>query len=63
MKIKEFQTMSQGELEKNLATLREQVRDLAFKLHSREVKNTHTLKVVKRDIARILTLINKERSE
>lgn len=58
MKMKELQAQSEGELLKQLAALREQVRDLSFKLHSREVKNTHTLKVVKADIARILTLIN-----
>lgn len=56
--MKEIQAMNPGELNKQLASLREQVRDLSFKLHSREVKNTHTLKVVKQDIARILTLIN-----
>ncbi|MEJ0021342.1 MAG: 50S ribosomal protein L29 [Candidatus Doudnabacteria bacterium] len=58
MKIKELQVMGQAELVKTLATLREQVRDLSFKLHSREVKNNHMLKAVKRDIARILTLMN-----
>ena len=60
MKIKELQAMNQNELTRQLSALREQVRDLSFKLHSREVKNTHTLKVVKHDIARILTLINKK---
>jgi ribosomal protein L29 len=58
MKIKELQTMGRAELDKTLASLREQVRDLSFKLHSREVKNNHMLKVVKRDIARILTITN-----
>jgi ribosomal protein L29 len=58
MKIKEFQTMSQDELKKQLSTLREQVRDLNFKIHSKEVKNHHTLNLIKKDIARILTLIN-----
>jgi len=58
MNMKELRAMSAGELQKQLATLREQVRDLSFKLHSREVKNNHLLKIVKADIARILTLIN-----
>lgn len=52
--------MNRAEQVRQLATMREQLRDLAFKLHSREVKNTHSLKVVKRDIARILTLINEQ---
>ncbi|MEO8065358.1 MAG: 50S ribosomal protein L29 [Candidatus Doudnabacteria bacterium] len=60
MKFKELKTMNRAEQVRQLATMREQLRDLAFKLHSREVKNTHSLKVVKRDIARILTLINEQ---
>ena len=60
MKMKEFRVMGKPELQKQLATMREQVRDLSFKLHSREIKNNHTMKAVKRDIARILTLINEK---
>lgn len=60
MKIKELQMMGEQELRKQLASLREQVRDMSFKIHSKEVKNNHLLKSVKRDIARILTLINKK---
>jgi ribosomal protein L29 len=58
MKMKELQAMNENELIKQLANLREQVRDLSFKIHSKEVKNNHLLKSVKQDIARILTLIN-----
>jgi len=50
--------MNEAELRRNLMTMREQVRDLSFKLHSKEVKNNHLLKVVKKDIARILTILN-----
>jgi ribosomal protein L29 len=60
MKMKELQNMNQNEIVQKLATLREQVRDLSFKIHSREVKNSHTLKSIKKDIARMLTLINKK---
>jgi len=58
--MKEVKAMSEGELKKQLASLREQVRDLAFKVHSREVKNNHMVSAIKKDIARILTLINKK---
>jgi large subunit ribosomal protein L29 len=57
MKIKEFKTMNQAQLAKLLAQLREQVRDLRFKIHSKEVKNPHILTKTRRDIARILTLL------
>ncbi len=60
MNMKELQNMSEQELTRTLAQLREQVRDLSFKVHSREVKNNHLLKNVKQDIARILTLVHKK---
>jgi ribosomal protein L29 len=57
MKMEEIKKMSEGEMRKQLAALREQVRDLSFKLHSKEVKNHHTLRGIKKDIARILTVL------
>jgi ribosomal protein L29 len=58
MKIAELRKMGEGELRKQLALSREQIRDLNFKIHSKEVKNNHLIKSVKRDIARILTILN-----
>jgi large subunit ribosomal protein L29 len=58
MKARELRGKTEQDLRKQLASLREQVRDLSFKIHSKEVKNNHLLKVVKKDIARILTVIN-----
>jgi len=58
MKIAELKKMSENELRRNLSLMREQVRDLQFKIFSKEVKNNHQLKVIKKDIARILTILN-----
>lgn len=58
--MKEIRVLNQNELMKQLATLREQVRDLKFRIHSKEVKNSHELKNVRQDIARILTLLNEK---
>jgi large subunit ribosomal protein L29 len=58
MKIAEIRKMSEGEIKKNLALLREQARDLQFKIHSKEIKNNHRLSAIKKDIAKILTVIN-----
>jgi ribosomal protein L29 len=58
MKIADIKKMGEPELRKNLASLREQVRDTQFKLHSKEVKNNHVLSSIKKDIARILTVLN-----
>jgi len=57
MKMKELQAMGPEELQKQLSTLREQVRDTSFRIKSKEIKSHQTLKVLKKDIARILTLI------
>jgi len=56
--MEEIKKMSEGEMKKQLAALREQVRDLSFKIHSKEVKNHHTLRSIKKDIARILTVLS-----
>lgn len=58
MKIAEIKKMDQAQLRKTLAALREQVRDLQFKIHSKEIKNNHHVGAVKKDIARILTVLN-----
>lgn len=61
MTIKEIRTIGSAELIKQLASLREQVRDLRFKIHSKEVKNNHVLSNVRRDIARILTVLKESK--
>jgi len=58
MTIKELKNLSPEELQKELARLREEVRGFRFKIHSKEVKNNHNLKQLRKDIARILTLMN-----
>lgn len=58
MKMQEIVKMNEAQLVKELAVLREQVRDLQFKVHSKEVKNNHLIKSVKKDIARILTALS-----
>lgn len=60
MKIKELEKISRPELIKQLSALREKLRDMKFRIHSKEVKNLHELKVMHKDIARILTIINKK---
>lgn len=62
MNIKELRAMSPSELNKQLSVLREKVRDLRFKIHSKEVKNNHMLTATRKDIARILTILNAPKS-
>jgi ribosomal protein L29 len=58
MKIQEIKKMNGDQLKKKLASLREEVRDMQLKIHSKEVKNHHVLNGIKKDIARILTVLN-----
>ena len=60
MKVKELREKNIEELEKMLSEKRENTRKLRFDIASKQVKNTKDLKNEKRDIARILTLINEK---
>jgi ribosomal protein L29 len=60
MKTKELEKISRPELIKQLSAMREKLRDMKFRIHSKEVKNLHELKNMHKDIARILTIINKK---
>lgn len=60
MTIRELRAKNEAELTRTLASMREQVRDLRFKIYSKEVKNNHQLKALRKDIARILTILNEK---
>lgn len=65
MELKELKTKSVSELHKLLAEKREKLRELRFKDAAKQLKNVRELRVLKRDVARILTLLNapKERTQ
>lgn len=56
-KIKELKEKSQGELSKLLAEKREASRKLRFDIAAKQVKNNKEYRNTKKDIARILTLL------
>jgi ribosomal protein L29 len=58
MEFKELTTKSEAELHKLLGELREKATEIQVKLRLNELKTNHELKVVKKDIARILTHLN-----
>jgi len=51
--------MKKGELEKKLASLREEVRVIRFKTEGSKSKNVKELANLKKQIAKVLTEINK----
>jgi large subunit ribosomal protein L29 len=57
MKFKEISSKSAAELQKDLVELRNQVNALMVKNRLAQVKNTHKLRGLRKDIARLLTAL------
>jgi len=57
-RIKEFREKNKEELRKLLTEKEENVRKLRFEIASKQIKNVKDLKNNKKDVSRILTLIN-----
>lgn len=57
MKVKDIRKKSKEDLAKLLKELRENVRSLRFKIASKEIKNHQLLRLARKDIARILTIL------
>ena len=62
MKISDIRKKSDADLKKLLPELSESVRGLRFKIASKELKNHQQMKAVRKDIARIMTIL-KQRSQ
>lgn len=60
MKIKELVKKNNAELVKTLSEKRAALRDFRFSVSGSNVRNVKEGKVLKKDIARILTLLNKK---
>lgn len=60
MKILELRKKSEEDLKKLLGELRENARNLRFKIASREIKNHQLLRQARKDIARILTVLREK---
>ena len=57
MKAKELRLMSAEELNAKLAELKEELFNLRFQLAVNQLDNPHKITAVKRDIARIMTVL------
>ena len=60
MKIKELRAKNSAELTKDLSAMQEKIRALRFKLHAQELKNPKEIKHLRRDIAKIQTLLKEQ---
>lgn len=61
MKIKEIREKNIEELKKLLAEKREEVRKLRFDIASKQAKNNRKLRNDKKEIAKILTVLNNKK--
>ena len=57
MKIRELHQKSYQELQKLLEERRAKLVDVRFRVHSGRVKNIHELRVIRKEIAQIATLL------
>ena len=62
MKAEELRKKDKGELIKTVDELKSKLSDIRFKFSSNKLKNVKEISNIKREIARILTIIN-EKSE
>ncbi|MBQ7906380.1 MAG: 50S ribosomal protein L29 [Clostridia bacterium] len=60
MKAAEIRKMSIEELEKKLKELKEELFNLRFQHEINQLENPHKIEDVKRDIARVMTIINEK---
>jgi large subunit ribosomal protein L29 len=61
MKFKELTIKSENEIKGLLLELKEKAQDLSVKIKLNQLKQTHELKAVKKDIARIMTLMSQSK--
>lgn len=61
MKAKELLKKSKSELQRLLFETREKLREMRFNLASGKVKNIKEIRALKKDIARILTVLNQKK--
>lgn len=63
MKIRELRQKPKKELQENLIGLRDKLRELRFNLTGGKVKNIKEIHQTKKDIAKVLTLLNEKSKE
>ena len=62
MKAKEIRAMSADELQKKLTELKDELFHLRFQLAINQLDNPHKITEVKRDIARVYTVLNETKN-
>jgi len=63
VKAKELSTRTVEELERAATTLRDELFQYRFQNHSNRLDNTSQLRRVRRDLARVLTVLGQKKAE
>ena len=61
MKPKEIREMTVEEIENKIKELKDNLFKLKIKLSTKQLENTAQIKFIKRDIARLLTILNEKK--
>lgn len=62
MKVNEIREMTSQDLDKKLAELKEELFNLRFQHAINQLDNPHKITEVKRDIARVMTVISEKKA-
>ncbi len=62
MKPKEIRDMTPDEAERKIKELKENLFKIRMKLSTKQNENTSPLKIIKRDIARLLTILKEKKA-
>lgn len=63
MDFKEIKNKGEKELHRVLSESRDKLRELRFKDANKQLKNVREIRVLKKTIARVLTLLNTKKSD
>ena len=63
MKASDFRELTPEELKSREMDLREEVFNLRFRLATGQLENTAKIMIAKRDLARLLTVLNEKRAQ
>ena len=62
MKVQEIKALTAEELQKKLTELKDELFHLRFQLAIKQLDNPHKITAVKRDIARVYTVLNETKN-
>ncbi len=63
MKPQEIRDLTEAEIERKIKELKENLFKLKVKLSTKQLEKTHQIKFIKKDIARLMTILNEKKAE